>query len=535
MGNSSAQTLEDVECLSLEQFKNKKNTPRKMTIHVLSSSKINCIDFVEYLTLKKIPENSYELLEKNIQKKLTLFSFMNYKMYDSAKDIMKAIKDKSERLITNQNSEEVYSEVVVVLDNKDINKQIEIIYKEINDKPMKINGNEIVLSDNPYYIPFLIFLSYNNLELSKFIRSKTFQYKITLEDILKFKIDLEKLYKEKDKKIEDLKLIEDKINNIKFESIIPNEEINTNMENEENESLIEEKDKKMENIEQINEKYKRIEKEYREFERKLKSLFSYYNELGDIFSYKNSQNQEELVIIEDGEKFPVNINILLLGKSGCGKSTLINLLLDEKKSIEGGNGASTTSKNIILFKKRNKPLRFYDVKGIENEETVKNYLKILEKFNGKNSKSIDRINAVFYCIKYNKGTVVEQMENIIFQNLIKYEIPIIFVITHCQINFNKEIENKSVQKKRNEIKIRIENAIKAKLKKELINIGEEYDKFIENFVKFKYVNLVRNDEYETPIPVFGIDSITSFFTEKVDAKFLQNLKRDVKIMMKKNV
>ena len=94
MGNSSAQTLEDVECLSLEQFKNKKNTPRKMTIHVLSSSKINCIDFVEYLTLKKIPENTYELLEKNIQKKLTLFSFMNYKMYDSAYDIMKAIKDK---------------------------------------------------------------------------------------------------------------------------------------------------------------------------------------------------------------------------------------------------------------------------------------------------------------------------------------------------------------------------------------------------------------------------------------------------------
>ena len=105
------------------------------------------------------------------------------------------------------------------------------------------------------------------------------------------------------------------------------------MENEENESLIEEKDK-MENIEQINEKYRRIEKEYREFERKLKSLFSYYNELGDIFSYKNSQNQEELVIIEDGEKFPVNINILLLGKSGCGKSTLINLLLDEKNLLK---------------------------------------------------------------------------------------------------------------------------------------------------------------------------------------------------------
>ena len=67
------------------------------------------------------------------------------------------------------------------------------------------------------------------------------------------------------------------------------------------------------------------------------------------------------------------------------------------------------------------------LKGLKTRETVKNYLKILEKFNGKNSKSIDRINAVFYCIKYNKGTVVEQMENIIFQNLIKYEL---YLLSH---------------------------------------------------------------------------------------------------------
>ena len=198
MGNSSAQTLEDVECLSLEQFKNKKTTPRKMTIHILSSSKKNCIKLVESLTLIKIPENSNELLEKNIQTKLTLFSFMNYKIYDSANDIMKAIKNKSEILINNPKSEEeVYSEVVVVLDNEDINNQIEIINEEINDKPIQINGEETVLSDNPYYVPFLIFLSFNNLELSKFIPSKTFQYKISLKDILNFKIDLDNL---KDKK-----------------------------------------------------------------------------------------------------------------------------------------------------------------------------------------------------------------------------------------------------------------------------------------------------------------------------------------------
>jgi len=94
MGNSHAQTLDDVECLSLEKFKNKETTPRKMTIHVLSSSKKNCIELVESLTLIKIPENADELLEKNLKTKLTLFSFMNYKIYDSANAIMEVIKKK---------------------------------------------------------------------------------------------------------------------------------------------------------------------------------------------------------------------------------------------------------------------------------------------------------------------------------------------------------------------------------------------------------------------------------------------------------
>lgn len=63
------------------------------------------------------------------------------------------------------------------------------------------------------------------------------------------------------------------------------------------------------------------------------------------------------------------MNVLLMGRSGSGKSTLINLLLDEKKSIEGGTGFSTTSKDIVVYKKDCIPLRFYDVKGIESEET----------------------------------------------------------------------------------------------------------------------------------------------------------------------
>ena len=66
------------------------------------------------------------------------------------------------------------------------------------------------------------------------------------------------------------------------------------------------------------------------FIKKLNALFSYYNELGDTFSFINSNGQEAILKIEEDSDITVFINILMLGRSGAGKSTLINLLLDEK-------------------------------------------------------------------------------------------------------------------------------------------------------------------------------------------------------------
>jgi len=113
---------------------------------------------------------------------------------------------------------------------------------------------------------------------------------------------------------------------------------------------------------------------------------------------------------EDNNKFPVFINILLLGETGSGKSTLINLLLEEKKSLEGGHGRSTTSKNILVYKKSNLAIRFYDVKGIEDEATFKNYIKILKELNGNEHISPDGLNAIFYLKSYGEATVVKDYD-----------------------------------------------------------------------------------------------------------------------------
>ena len=110
-----------------------------------------------------------------------------------------------------------------------------------------------------------------------------------------------------------------------------------------------------------------------------------------------------MVKIEDDTNITVFINILLLGRSGSGKSTLLNCILDEKKSIEGGIGISTTTKNILIYQKENIPLRFYDVRGIENESTVKNYITILSNFYGERVSVKESINAIFYCMEYKNG------------------------------------------------------------------------------------------------------------------------------------
>ena len=263
------------------------------------------------------------------------------------------------------------------------------------------------------------------------------------------------------------------------------------------------------------------------FIRKINVLFSYYNELGDLFSFKNSKGEEVSIKIEDDINIAVFINVLLLGRSGSGKSTLINLLLDEKKSIEGGTGFSTTSKNIVVYQKTDIPLRFYDVKGIENEETVKNYSEILKKYNGKNNSSNDAINAIFYCMEYKStGTIIEEMENKLFEKLVEFDIPILFIFTKCPYNPYKENKNKKAKKAREIEREKILNAIKDLLKsifKKKKKGESEYNHFINNYIKFYFVNLCRNLSYDPPLPPFGLEQVISFFTKSVSKEDWEKL------------
>ena len=439
MGNKPSPSIDKYNKskeLSLKKFQ--ELIQRKMTIHILSNQSKDCKDFIEFFTNEKVI-NSKELLEKDIDKKINLYSFMNYKIYDKASNLTAEIEKKVQLCSINP-KKTVFSEVLIILDNDEINAQIDIIREKF------LNNN--IISSRYYFLPFLIILSPRQIILKDFLRSKTFHYKITLKNIFDFS--------------------------------------NINDENKKGEISA--------------------------FLRKLQVLFSYYNELGDEFSFLNSEGKEELIKIEDDTDISVFINILLLGRTGAGKSTLINLLLAEKKSLEGGTGFSTTSKNIIVYKKTGIPIRLYDVKGIENEETLENYANILTDFNLNNTYSMDAINAIFYCIEYKNGTIIEQMEYKLFQKLIKFDIQIIFIITKTPYDLNKKHKNKIETARRNERETII-NAIKDLIMLAFKDKKEEGQNYIDNYVKFFFVNLVRN--YSLDVPVFGIDKVLAFFSETV--------------------
>ena len=203
--------------------------------------------------------------------------------------------------------------------------------------------------------------------------------------------------------------------------------------------------------------------------------------------------------------------------TGVGKSKLINLLLEEMKSIEGGSGFSTTSKKILVYQKHGFPIRFYDVKGIENEETLNNYQKIITDFNIKNNISNDSLNTIFYCVEYKEnGKIFLQLEYKLFENLIKFDIPILFIITKTDHDPSQKSKNKKLEINRQTYRNRIENAIndliKVSFKKN--NRENEAQKYIEKYIKISFVNLVRIEK-ENPIPVFGIDKVLSDFSEMV--------------------
>ena len=182
--------------------------------------------------------------------------------------------------------------------------------------------------------------------------------------------------------------------------------------------------------------YYKNDKNFSEIIEKIKQLYCYYNNIGDIYTIINYQLGQHVDYDENGAKYPYKptLNILVIGRSGGGKSTLINLLLNKKKALTGSklSGLSKTQ----LFSRyihQEYPITFIDTPGIEREEDFKNmkdYLSETKKLfkDGKN-----KIHTILYIINSSEPRNFNQKEieliNFIHKNM---NIQIFFVCTRAE-------------------------------------------------------------------------------------------------------
>jgi hypothetical protein len=160
-------------------------------------------------------------------------------------------------------------------------------------------------------------------------------------------------------------------------------------------------------------------------------------------------------------------------------------------------------------------------------------------FNDNNSISHDSINIIIYCIKYvDKGTIITENEIPLFEKLIKFDIPIIFIITNSPKDFVGNIKDakdrKSIliknekEKYINNINNRIKEAFKNnETEKDEQKIESDTQNFIKNLIETFFVNLV-NDNGINPNPIFGIDEVLSHLSKLVSEKDWNDLESSCK-------
>jgi len=185
---------------------------------------------------------------------------------------------------------------------------------------------------------------------------------------------------------------------------------------------------------------KELTEEGNEKMEKIKNILlrfcSYYNDLGDRFSFGDGNKQINYDLTEI--YFPFTINICCIGRFGKGKSTCVNCLLGETKARESKSGASTT-KNINYYQVSNQPIKVYDIPGFENKETTSNAVKKLIELNNKINELKDQIHIIIYVLKSTDERMFADLEYSMLEQISKQNnSKLLYVLTHSNKDMDKD-------------------------------------------------------------------------------------------------
>ena len=240
---------------------------------------------------------------------------------------------------------------------------------------------------------------------------------------------------------------------------------------------------------------KELTEEGNEKMEKIKNILlrfcSYYNDLGDRFSFGNGDKQINYDLTE--KYFPFTINICCIGRFGKGKSTCVNCLLGETKARESKSGASTT-KNINYYQVNNQPIKVYDIPGFENKETTYNAVQKLIELNDEINELKDQIHIILYVLKSTDERMFADLEYNMLEQISKQNnSKLLYVLTHS----NKDID-------KDEIIDMINIGIKGVLDK---HIDEKNDE-IFRALRANEENCIFVNFHETQnMPIYGIHEL----------------------------
>ena len=234
----------------------------------------------------------------------------------------------------------------------------------------------------------------------------------------------------------------------------------------------------------------------------LQRICGYYHEYGD------------LLIKDKFAKYPSRINIGVCGRAGAGKSTLLNVILGEKRCLEGqGTSVSTF---ITSYSHPRYPINFIDFPGFGDKNYAVDLINHIKTKNSELKEVKEEIHAMIYCIKLNDRTFLDKEEDVI-DVLNKLNIKIIFVYTRGERETSSQFRR---------FKSNFLNDLEDILKKKNINNID-----LEEDIKVVSVYSMKEEKNGHIIDPFGLDKLfeeihKSLQDKKISNDLLEKIKKE---------
>ena len=186
----------------------------------------------------------------------------------------------------------------------------------------------------------------------------------------------------------------------------------------------------------------------------LLRICSYYNELGDSFSFpktKEIQLIQEDAQIRNGlidteynlynRNYQGTMNMIISGQPGVGKSTFINKILGEKRCKEG-RGRPVTSK-ILKYMQPLFPIAIYDTPGLESEKDVDKVIDLIKKQQNALLEGKDQIHLILFLINQETSRTLLPNDLLFIKMINRLNIKVLYVITRS-MTYQRGIRFKEV-------------------------------------------------------------------------------------------